>query len=75
MADGVTKVAISAPRPWRRTRREYRHRAGACGRLLFVAYLPPGTHIEMRCPACGRMHVIDIPAAADGQIDIEPSNS
>lgn len=39
-------------------RREYRHRAPDCSRLLFVGYLPPGAYIEIRCPACGRMHVI-----------------
>ena len=41
-------------------RREYRHRARDCGRLLFVGYLPPGTRIEIRCPSCGRMHVIEV---------------
>ena len=41
-------------------RREYRHRAKDCGRLLFVGYLPPGTRIEIRCPSCGRMHVIEV---------------
>ncbi len=46
-------------------RREYRHRAKDCGRLLFVGYLPPGTRIEIRCPSCGRMHVIEV------EIDIE----
>lgn len=62
---------------WRHVRHEYRHRQAQCSRLLFVGYLPPGTHIEMRCPSCGRMHVIDIPAAppidtaADRQIDTE----
>lgn len=54
-------TAVAAPAPWRRRKREYRHRP--CGRLLFVASLPPGTHIEIRCPACGQMHVIDAPAA------------
>lgn len=58
----MTTIPTAAPR--RRYRREYRHRAAGCSRLLFAGYLPPGTHIEMRCPACGRMHVIDVPAAA-----------
>ena len=48
-----------APLVWRRRKREYRHRP--CGRLLFVASLPPGTRIEIRCPACGQMHIIDVP--------------
>lgn len=47
------------------TRREYRHRASDCARLLFVGYLPPGTRIEIRCPSCGRMHVIEV------EVDIE----
>lgn len=70
----TTAIATLAPR--RRYRREYRHRLGECSRLLFVGYLPPGTHIELRCPACGRMHVIDIPASppTDRQIDIEQTN-
>lgn len=46
-------------------RREYRHRAGQCSRLLFVGYLPPGTHIEIRCPACGRIHVIRVGESVD----------
>lgn len=73
----MAATATHAPR--RRYRREYRHRLGECSRLLFVGYLSPGTHIEMRCPACGKLHVIDVPAvadapAADRQIDIEPAN-
>jgi hypothetical protein len=44
---------------WRQIRREYRHRSGHCSRLLFTGYLGPGTRIEMRCPACGRIHVIE----------------
>lgn len=69
----MAATATHAPR--RRYRREYRHRLGECSRLLFVGYLPPGTHIEMRCPACGRMHVIDVPAARPVEnqpIDSEP---
>lgn len=50
---------------WRRARQEYRHRGRQCSRLLFVGFLPPGTHIEIRCPACGRMHVIHVPSAAE----------
>ena len=45
--------------PYRTLRREYRHRYQDCSRLLFVGYLAPGTRIEIRCPACGRMHVIE----------------
>lgn len=41
--------------------RAYRHREGHCSRLLFEAYLPPGTHIRVRCPACGGMHDIIMP--------------
>lgn len=36
---------------------DYRHRA--CGRLLFRGVLMVGTVIEVRCPKCGKMHVID----------------
>lgn len=43
--------------------RPYRHRTGSCSRLLFEGYLPPGTHIRVRCPACGGMHLISIPIA------------
>lgn len=69
----MAATATHAPR--RRYRREYRHRLGECSRLLFVGYLPPGTHIEMRCPACGRMHVIDVPAAATvAVVDSEAPN-
>lgn len=61
----VTQTAVFATiRP---IRREYRHHSGQCGRLLFVGYLPAGTHIEIRCPACGRLHVIDVETP---QIDI-----
>lgn len=68
-------TAVVAVAPRRRYRREYRHRLGECSRLLFVGYLAPGTHIELRCPACGKMHVIDIPPApAARQIDIEQTN-
>lgn len=72
MSNG-TAVTFLSP-PWRHTRREYRHAARECSRLLFVGYLPPGTHIEIRCPACGRMHVIQVDAAApnnDYAIEIE----
>lgn len=62
----VTPVAATS---WRHARREFRHRTNKCSRLLFVGYLPPGTYIEIRCPACGRIHVIEV--AAD-PIDIEP---
>lgn len=51
---------------WRRGRREYRHRLGNCARLLFVGTLPPGTYIEIRCPACGRLHIIDVPFTPGG---------
>jgi hypothetical protein len=56
----LNSTAAIAIGPWRRARREYRHAAAQCSRLLFVGYLPPGTHIEIRCPACGRVHVIDV---------------
>lgn len=57
----VTSVTtLTAAPAHRNARREYRHRASDCGRLLFVGYLPPGTHIEIRCPACGRVHVIRV---------------
>jgi len=32
---------------------DYRHRK--CNRLLFRAYLAPGTMIQIRCPKCGGM--------------------
>lgn len=31
----------------------------SCGRLLFRGLLAAGSVIEIRCPRCGRMHVID----------------
>lgn len=46
---------------WRADRVEYRHGTASCQRKLFDAYLPPGTYIEIRCPKCGRMHVISVP--------------
>lgn len=63
---GVTHMAAVPSR--RAARREYRHRTPQCSRLLLVGYLPPGTHIEIRCPACGRVHVIDVDAAV---VDME----
>ena len=41
--------------------RQYRHRSERCSRLLFKGHLPPGTHIRVQCPACGKMHHIDVP--------------
>lgn len=37
--------------------RDYRH---TCGRLLFRGRLSPGTRIEIRCPKCGRIHIIEV---------------
>ena len=51
----VELVAVA----WRPMRREYRHRAGHCSRLLFTGILAPGSRIEIRCPACDKMHVIE----------------
>ena len=62
-AIGATSVTTTPAR--RMARREYRHRAAQCSRLLFVGYLPPGTHIEIRCPACGRIHVIHVEPGVD----------
>jgi len=62
----VTQTVVFAT--MRPIRREYRHHSGRCGRLLFAGYLPAGTHIEIRCPACGRMHVIEVESPE--QIDI-----
>ena len=59
------------PLIWRHARREYRHRLESCSRLLFVGYLPPGTHIEIRCPSCGRMYVIDVPGNGTESFDTE----
>jgi len=44
--------------------RQYRHRSETCSRLLFKGYLPPGTHIRVQCPACGKMHHIDVPLSS-----------
>jgi phage FluMu protein Com len=41
--------------------RAYRHRTATCTRLLFEGYLAPGSHLHVRCPACGGMHLISIP--------------
>ena len=30
-----------------------------CGRLLFRAAIPTGLLLEIRCPKCGKLHVID----------------
>ncbi len=54
--DVLELVTVTA---WRPMRREYRHRAGQCSRLLFTGILAPGSRIEIRCPACDRMHVIE----------------
>jgi hypothetical protein len=50
---------VKKPRPPRP--REYR--CPACRRLLFVALLSPGSHVEVRCTRskCSRMVVIDEP--------------
>lgn len=37
---------------------DYRHKPG-CGRLLFRGRLVVGTVIQIRCPKCGQLHVID----------------
>lgn len=66
---GILHMAVAPARHM--TRREFRHRAGDCGRLLFVGYLPPGTHIEIRCPACGRIHVIHVEPAGPAIVDME----
>jgi len=39
----------------------WRHRTSRCTRLLFDGYLPPGTRILGRCPACGGAYRIEIP--------------
>lgn len=31
----------------------------SCGRFLMRALLEPGCYIEIRCPKCGRMSVLD----------------
>ena len=64
MSESAENTVCVAPAR-RGARREYRHRAEHCSRLLFVGYLPPGTHIEIRCPACGRIHVIHVEPAVD----------
>ena len=46
---------------YRRRKQDYRHRSQTCNRLLFSGFLAAGTEIEIRCPACGRMHVIRAP--------------
>lgn len=74
MSDSTSVIATTILSSSRRNaRRAYHHRARNCSRLLFTGYLPPGTYIEIRCPACGIMHVIqvqDTPAIAE-LIDIE----
>ena len=55
--------------PYRMQRREFRHRYQDCSRLLFVGYLAPGSRIEIRCPSCGRMHIIE--EAQNSCIDVE----
>lgn len=55
-------VQMSAAATFRQARREFRHRDSRCGRLLFVGYLAPGTRIEIRCPKCGRLHVVEAEA-------------
>ena len=42
------------PLIWRHARREYRHRLESCSRLLFVGYLPPGTHIGVSPYSAGK---------------------
>lgn len=56
-----TAAVVTAVAARRGARRQYRHRAAQCSRLLFVGYLPPGTYIEIRCPACDRIHIIRVP--------------
>jgi len=61
MTDTAAETTTVQDRPSRyHARRAYRHRVRDCGRLLFVGYLPPGTYIEIRCPTCGRIHVIQV---------------
>lgn len=71
----MNTTAVITAAGWRHARHEYRHRGGQCSRLLFVGYLPPGTHIEIRCPACGRMHVIDVPPAPAAAVVIDTEQS
>lgn len=66
----TTGVTALSPR-WRHARREYRHTARECSRLLFIGHLAPGTYIEIRCPACGRMHVIQVDSGATDDYTIE----
>jgi phage FluMu protein Com len=49
-SNGIQGDNIAPPR------RDYRHH---CNRLLFRGSLPSGTYIEIRCPKCGRMHVLN----------------
>ena len=35
---------------------DYRCRTKTCNRLLFRAYLPADSMLDIRCPACGAMH-------------------
>ncbi len=51
-------------------RRDYRHH---CNRLLFRGSLAVGTKIQIRCPKCGLMHVIDVRPGkiANGQLTEE----
>jgi hypothetical protein len=49
-ANGKTQHARPAPPV------DIRHN---CGRLLFRAVIPLGLYLEIRCPKCGRVHVVD----------------
>lgn len=76
MSDSTSVTLVSSLPPRARARREYRHRAPQCSRLLFNGYLPPGTYIEIRCPACGRMHVIQVAGSvAEGCVEVEAPGS
>lgn len=51
-------MAVDGTKGQKVARHDYRHH---CNRLLFRAYLAPGTNIQIRCPKCGQMAVIQSP--------------
>lgn len=50
-------------------RYDYRHRK--CNRLLFRAYLEPGTVIQIRCPKCGGMVMLKSSENGTEALDME----
>ena len=52
MSDNGKKDFSERPRP-------HDYRCRHCARLLFRCWLEPGSFVEIRCPRCGRLSVVE----------------